>query len=1014
MTVTDKTLSLPRIPRQDSADGKAPRRPAFRPEIEGLRAIAVLLVAVYHIWFGRVSGGVDVFLFLTGFFITGSLLRMVEGHGRVRPLRFLARLAKRLLPTAAVVLLGVLTATYLWVPSEQWSGVVGEVFASALYFENWALASDSVDYLAREGTQSPVQHFWSMSIQGQFYLVWAVLFALLALLAKLTSRKALKLMALGAMAAVFAASFAYSVHLTAANQQLAYFHTGTRLWEFALGGATALLIAKVKLPMGIRVAIGWLGLAGLVLCGALVNVSAMFPGWIALWPTAAALFVLLAGNTGKPYAADRLLTLRPLAVLGSWSYALYLWHWPVLVFYLHVSGREEATWRGGFYVIAASLVLAAATTYTLERPLLKWKPQKRIHVKALAAGLAFVVPVAAAAHVAGGLIDQKRYEAQRATAEAASDFDNYPGALTILRPEEYGDVPERDFVPSLEDDGDYPQLNTDGCDPGLKSAEAKVCEYGDPDSDRTVMLVGASRVGHWFPAFEHAALNNGWRLLTLSKSGCQFTVLDGAFGYEREIAETCEQWNEDAIPQIERYDPDLVVALGSRALYDREEVPPGFAERWEVLDRMGVPVLAVRDIPRRRGRLDDCIRQKSVEECSYDLERSLDPVPPQERYENVPDNVTFVDFGPYVCPDDSCPAVMGNVRTFRDAAHLNATFAATLWPAAADAVKQKTGWLGPRHFEDDLAPRAAVPALDPRLRGVLERERPGDLHAQQAVVDHAPQGLEVAAVGLHEDVLRAQLRGLRIGDGDDAVRVGDEVEEVPDGPSPEQVQRRGDTVAVEEVLDATDHSRAVRDRFGPEVLQVAEVAFGGGPDDSRGAHRLRGLDGHGAHSPGCGVDDDHGTLAGLDGEEALVGGQPRQGQAGGLGPAEPGGTARDHVPPGLGVLAVGPPLDLRVADVAHDLVALGVVADLGAGALDDAGDVPPGYEREAARHGRVEVSGGDLPVDRVDARGDDADEHLVGFDLRGRHVVDAQLLLCPVFGHDDGSHAPMTTRSAGT
>ena len=253
-----------------------------RPELQGLRAVAVTLVVVYHVWFGRVSGGVDVFFVVSGFLLTGQLVRAAD-RGPLALGRRWRRMLVRLLPCAVVVLMTTVVAGMLLLPEGRWPQTLREVAAAAVFLENWQLAAGAVDYAARSNMASPVQHFWSLSIQGQFFLVWPLLVAPVALAARGDTARVRAHLTV-AMLGVFAASLTFSVVLTATNQPLAYFHSLTRLWEFAVGGLLALTIDTVRLPHHARVHMGCVGLAGLLACGAVLRVGTVFPGVAALWP----------------------------------------------------------------------------------------------------------------------------------------------------------------------------------------------------------------------------------------------------------------------------------------------------------------------------------------------------------------------------------------------------------------------------------------------------------------------------------------------------------------------------------------------------------------------------------------------------------------------------------------------------------------------------------------------------------------------------------------------------------
>ncbi|WP_132881512.1 acyltransferase family protein, partial [Tamaricihabitans halophyticus] len=338
----------------------------YRPEVQGLRALAVLLVVAYHVWLDRVSGGVDVFFVVSGFLITGGLFRSgVVGRFGFRVMW--ARMIKRLFPAALTVLVVTMAVGVAVLPEARWFQTIREVVASALYVENWQLAADSVDYFAQHNTASVVQHFWSLSIQGQFYVVWPLLVAGVWLIARLCGHRLWPWLT-GTLVVVGGSSLALSVVLTASNQPLAYFHSATRVWEFALGGLLALLIDRITLPRLVRILLGWIGVLGLVSCGLVLQVGTVFPGYAALWPTLSACLIILAGATGSRAGADRFLSSRPLEYLGNLSYTLYLWHWPVLIYYLLLRDQTQVGILGGTAIITLSLCLSLATYHLIEKP----------------------------------------------------------------------------------------------------------------------------------------------------------------------------------------------------------------------------------------------------------------------------------------------------------------------------------------------------------------------------------------------------------------------------------------------------------------------------------------------------------------------------------------------------------------------------------------------------------------------------------------------------------------------
>lgn len=671
--------------RNDTGTATA-RAATFRPEIEGLRAVAVLLVAIYHIWFGRVSGGVDVFLLVTGFLITGSLLRMVEAHGRVRFAAFWSRLFRRLFPPVAIVLIGVLLATFLWLPEPRWRGTISEVVSSALYVENWNLATSAVDYLDRAELPSPVQHIWSLSIQGQFYLIWAVLIAVAGFAAS-RLRSNVRTIGLAACIAVFVASITYSVIITDANQAWAYFDLGARLWELALGGILAVTLDRIELPRRVRIVLGWVGLVALISCGALLNVSTMFPGYVALWPVGAAILVLLAGTTGHRLGADRLLTWRPLTSLGSVSYALYLWHWPVLVVYLAVTERTVATIHGGVAVLAVSLGLAVLTKFAVDNPVSAFVRSRATPRWAVAVVAVFMAPVLLAAAVWTQRLD----EAEQRIAATTLNTADYPGARVITSPEA---APPS--LPVLPDPAnareDLPTTYDEGCHASLEQTDATVCEYGPPAAEHSIAVVGASRSAHWYPALREIADTRGWRVYNITKSSCQFST-DTPYTVDGDVYSQCSTWRDGLMRVLREIRPDAVLTSSTRATHDEgEQAFSGFADRWRELDELGIDVIGVRDLPRLAFDAAECVATREAADCASPASYSHAPTDPARKLPDVPGNVALIDMTEYVCPDGQCPAVIGNVLVYRDDAHLTATYARTLAPMLAERITEATHW----------------------------------------------------------------------------------------------------------------------------------------------------------------------------------------------------------------------------------------------------------------------------------------------------------------------------------
>ncbi|MGD9529800.1 MAG: acyltransferase family protein, partial [Pseudonocardia sp.] len=582
------TASVQRHLRRTVALLRAPHRPAvpgFRPELHGLRAVAVALVVAYHVWFGRISGGVDVFFVITGFLLVGRLARAAPA-GPLPLARMWARNAARLVPAAAAVLLGTLLIAAFVLPSGRLPQTLREVVASLLFVENWQLAADAVDYEARNNTSSVVQHFWSLSIQGQVLLLFPLLVAAVAAAGR---GPRLRVRLAVTLSALTAASLAFSVALTATDQPLAYFHTLTRLWEFGLGGLLALGISRVVLPARTRAVLGWTGLVGLVACGAALQVGAVFPGIAALWPTGCALLVLVAGTTGLGWGADRWLDTRPVRYLGDLSYCLYLWHWPLLMFVLVATGEPHAGLVSGLGIVAVSLVLAAATHHLVERP-----SGTRVAtvgaVAVLAAGTTWYAVLAAAASV------------------PALHEDHHPGALALSGAVQVAPAEVAPPFTAVYDDW----IHTEhwDCVPisGAEYDTDTACTQPvEAPPKRRIVLAGDSHAQQFLGALLPLAAHHGWQVTSMLKGACPLDA--------DAVDSSCQHWNDVVLAEIDRLRPDAVVTIGTRNVHPglTEELPPGYLTQWERLGALGMPVVAVRDNPRFPHSPPDCLQLRGRE-----------------------------------------------------------------------------------------------------------------------------------------------------------------------------------------------------------------------------------------------------------------------------------------------------------------------------------------------------------------------------------------------------------------
>ena len=692
----------------------------YRHDLDGLRGIAIALVAVFHVWFGRVSGGVDVFLALSGFFFGGRLLRAALAPGSsLSPVPEVTRLIRRLLPALVVVLAASAALTILVQPETRWETFADQSLASLGYYQNWELAGSASDYLAAGEAVSPLQHIWSMSVQGQFYIAFLALIFGFAVVFRKLLRSHLRLALIILLTALTIASFWYAIVAHGADQATAYYNSFARAWELLLGALVGALVPYVKCPMWLRSIIAVVALAAILSCGAFIDGVKEFPGPWALVPVGATMLFILSGANrladphvnGRMPAVNRFLATRPFVSLGSMAYSLYLWHWPLLIFWLAYSGHTHANFVEGAVVLLIAGILAWLTTKYVEEPL-------RLRGSAAAPKPAVVIPLRTRLRrptiVLGSIVTllgvaltatsftwREHVTIQRANGKELSGLSSrdYPGARALVNKVRVPKLPMRPTV--LEAKDDLPVSTTDGCIDDFASIAVDPCTYGDPTATRTIALAGGSHAEHWITALDLLGRTHGFKVTTYMKMGCPLTTEESplVMGDNRPYPK-CRTWNQAVMPKLIASHPDYVFTTSTRPwnIKDGDVMPSSYLGIWQAFSDAGIPVLAMRDTPWmvRDGKPffpADCLADGGdAISCGIKRAKVLSDHNPTLDYVAQFPMLKPLDMSDAVCRDDYCRVVEGNVLLYHDSHHISATYMRTMTNELGRQIAAATGW----------------------------------------------------------------------------------------------------------------------------------------------------------------------------------------------------------------------------------------------------------------------------------------------------------------------------------
>jgi peptidoglycan/LPS O-acetylase OafA/YrhL len=682
----------------------AERARGIRPEIQALRAAAVSLVLVYHFWPKELPGGyigVDVFFAISGYLITSQLLREVDRTGRLSMTAFWARRARRILPAALVVLLFCALATVLFVPELYWRQFFGEMQASTEYAQNWHLAAAAVRYGAADASPSSLQHYWSLSTEEQFYVVWPVLLLLAVSVTGLRRVRVRRASIAVVMLALVAGSLAYGIYRTAADPAQAYFVTPTRAWEFGIGGLIALLPSFETASPAVRSALSWSGLAAIAFAAISFSQRTPFPGYAALLPVAGAAVFMVAGAPAHRIAPTPLLRLRPIQFLGDVSYSVYLWHWPLLVVAPFVV-------RGGLHtdtklvIVMLTVVAAWLTKLAIEDPvragtfLTSRKPRWTLTFAACATAFVMAVGLEGSSYVSA----QIRKDKTRTDGVLASHPSCFGAAARDPQDPCTNLALRLTVVPTPAEAASRPNSPCSF----VQKRPFNVCAFGvsRANAQATVALVGDSHASHWRAALEVVAQKRHWRGLSITRSGCPFSrttkLLRGP------LIAPCVRWNQE-LPRWFAGHPEISTVFVSQESGQKWLVPrgqneftaevAGFTSAWKGLPPSVKHIVVIRDTPKNRASTAACVERAMATSkpagsvCAVPRGAALGPDAQATASIRLHSSrVRTVDLTQFFCDSRRCFPVIGGALVHKDNHHLTVVFATTLGPYLERALER--------------------------------------------------------------------------------------------------------------------------------------------------------------------------------------------------------------------------------------------------------------------------------------------------------------------------------------
>ena len=634
----------------------------YQPEIQGLRAVAVLLVVYYHSGLNGLSGGyigVDIFFVISGYLITGLLLRELERTKTISLTQFYSRRIRRLFPAASVVLIAtVISAWFTYSPLELKQFSLS-AFATATYISNGWFAYLATDYLAEDTFSNPLLHTWSLAVEEQFYLIWPLFLILVLRLGSLD--RLTKRLIFGFSLVIFL-SLSMSIWMTSYNQPWAFFGSPTRAWEFGAGGSLAIWMkSSERINNKIAILLGLVGLGVILVTAVLYTRKTSFPGTAAILPVIGTVFIIAAAHTKKIQGISVILATRPMQFIGDISYSLYLWHWPVFVF--------SALWFGKLGDIERILsivlvfILAWLTMIFIENP-----------------------------------VRFNRYLSSNFTSSYALSLillSTTAGTSVVVR-ELAGTNLEQPLQKIFSvAEKSIPSIYNNGCHADFLDIDFPECQFGNENGEKIIVLFGDSHAAQWFPALEYLAKKENWQFYSFTKSGCPSIIYE-PFDYQlgRQYTE-CTEWKEETLKRIRQLKPWLTLVTNlSRPIVETDNKKSNSTwykatnELLALLVPISKHVIMLRDTPRPSMSAPICLSRGQWLGLDLSEECNIPSVPiwkqsvfnVEKEIANNFQNVNMIDLNSAICNEFPCSVMQNGIVLFRDSSHITTQYSIILAP----------------------------------------------------------------------------------------------------------------------------------------------------------------------------------------------------------------------------------------------------------------------------------------------------------------------------------------------